>query len=146
MKKKFEIFLLIIIILAMGLYVYAVFPRSGTIESLILNKVDNIDFTNITIRESYDKEYRKENEEDIKNFLDNIKEIKIKENKSYEEQRDVIEIRMYSKDASGKLGFVILDDKYIKVYSNTEGRHNTVMYKIIDDLSIINYLDNIKNE
>ena len=144
MKKKFEIFLVIIIIVAIGLYVYAVFPRRGTIESLILNKVDNMDFTNITIRENYDKEYRKENEQYIKNFLDNIKEIKIKENKSYEEQGDIIEIRMYSKEDSGKLGFVIFNDKYIKVYSDTKGRHNTVIYKIIDNSSIINNLNNVK--
>ena len=57
MKKKFEIFLLITIIVTIGLYVYAVFPRSGTIGSLILKKIGNMDFTNITIRENYDKEF-----------------------------------------------------------------------------------------
>ncbi|WP_066894444.1 hypothetical protein [Clostridium nigeriense] len=146
MKKKFEIFLLIIVIVSVGSYIYAVFPRRGTIETLILNKIDNIDFTNITIRESNDKEYRYENKYDIKNFLDNIKGIKIKEDRIKQDKRNVTEVRMYSKYSSGNLGFVIFDDKYIKVYSDTKGRHNTVIYKVTDDTSIINYLENIKSE
>ena len=53
---------------------------------------------------------------------------------------------MYSKEVSGKLGLVIFNDKYIEVYSDTKGRHNTVIYKIIDNSSIINNLDNIEGE
>ena len=41
MKFKFKYFIMSVLIISVGLYIYVIFPRSGTIYELVLDKYKN---------------------------------------------------------------------------------------------------------
>ncbi|MDU5109357.1 MAG: hypothetical protein E6248_02845 [Clostridium sp.] len=143
MKFKFKYFIISVLIISVGLYIYATFPRSGTTYELVLDKYNNTEFSTINIIVN-NEEYKFKDMNEINIFIDKLKSIKIKEGKIKEDINSEIEVRMYSENFSEKLGFTILDNKYLRFYGSENGRYKTAIYKIVEETNIDELINNIK--
>lgn len=143
MKFKFKCFIMSVLIISVGLYIYVIFPRSGTIYELVLDKYNNAEFKTINISVN-NKEYKFKDKNEINIFIDKLKSIKIKEGKIKEDIKSETKVRMYSEDFSEKLGFTIFDNKYLKFYGSENGRYKTTIYKIVEETNINELINNIK--
>lgn len=143
MKFKLKYFIISVLIVSVGLYIYAIFPRSGTIGELVFDKYNNADFSTINIRVNI-KEYKFKDIKEINLFIDKLKSIKIKEGKIKENIKSETKVRMYSEDFSEELGLTIFNNKYLKFYGSENGRYKTAIYKIVEEKNIDELINNIK--
>lgn len=143
MKFKLKYFIMSVLIISVGLYIYAIVPRNGTIYELVLDKYNNAEFSTINISVN-NKEYKFKDKNEINIFIDKLKSIKIKEGKIKEDIKSETKVRMYSENFSEKLGFTIFDNKYLKFYGSENGRYKTTIYKIVEETNINELINNIK--
>lgn len=143
MKFKFKYFIISVLIISVGLYIYAIFPRSGTIYELVLDKYNNAEFSTINISVN-NKEYKFKDKNEINIFIDKLKSIKIKEGKIKEDIKSETKVRMYSENFSEKLGFTIFDNKYFEFYGSENGRYKTTIYKNVEEINIDELINDIK--
>lgn len=143
MKFKFKYLIISVLIISVGLFIYAILPRSGTIYELVLDKYNNAEISTINIRVN-NKEYEFKDKNEINIFIDKLKSIKIKEGKIEDDIKSETEVRMYSENFSEKLGFTIFDNKYLKFYGSENGRYKTTIYRIVEETNIDELINNIK--
>lgn len=139
-------------------FVYIVYPRSGTLEDLVLENYKTEEFTygklNIFGRLNIEDEaytIAEDNKDKVEGFLNEIKDIKIKEISKIKEEdiNEEYNLRLYSYSNSETLGFAIFDFKYIRIFGNVKGRYRTSMYKILneEDRNLLKEkIEEIKNE
>ena len=143
MKFKFKYFIIAVLSVSVGGYIYSIFPKSGTTNELVFDKYNNADFSTMNIGVN-NKEYKFNDKNEINIFIDNLKSIKIKEGKIKEDIKSETKVRIYSDNFSEKLGFTIFDNKYIKFYGSENGRYKTKIYKIVEETNIDELINNIK--
>lgn len=117
-------------------FVYIVYPRSGTLENLVLEnyKTEEFTFGRLNIE---DEAYTiaEDNKDKVEGFLNGIKDIKIKEISKIKEEdiNEEYNLRLHSYKNSEKLGLVLLDFKYIRIFGSAKGRHRNAIYKILNE-------------
>lgn len=129
-KKRFMIYGILAILMISLIFIF--YPRSGALESLVLENYKTTEFTYGTLNiENETYTIAEDNNDKVEDFLNTIKTVKLKEVSSIKKNiKEVYKIRLYSHENSENLGFIIYDFKYIKIFGSSIGRHTDKIYEI----------------
>jgi len=131
MKRK--IFIGILVIVAIGI-IYVIYPKQGTFEELIINRYNMDNCTSVTffsLKGGIDssESWNIYKEEKTIKFIDYMKNVKMKENRSSDYRAEYFMTIIGSYKEDGSTGPIRIDIEIIVSYNGQKRRY----YKIVDE-------------
>lgn len=145
MKISIKLIIIILISITILGFIFLMYPRSGTFETLILNKYKDMNLKMISIKDSSEEKLTTlEDQGDLDKALNYFNSLNIKEVNSFKENSIISDYITFQYENTN-FNVRILDDTHVKISSALPGRHNNQIYKITNSKINIDFILELNN-
>ncbi|MPM01357.1 hypothetical protein SDC9_47597 [bioreactor metagenome] len=140
MKISIKLIIIILISITILGFIFLMYPRSGTFETLILNKYKDMNLKIISIKDSSENKLTiLEDQRDLNKVINYFNNLNIKEINSFKENSIISDYITFQYENTN-FNIRILDDTHVKISSTLPGRHNNQIYEITNSKINIDFI------